>query len=304
MASTGLSWVGLNPTEEPKKRAPLLDWALSAEELKQRVKQREKRARRAEREAAARRGEPLPPPVCHRPRVADNAAAHDTLVKRKRKAEKEALLALTHMSVPDFARAEQVVAADFAGPAGRVAAEKAAALVATAARAATEKSVAAAELSAIAQAERAEAERAEAERAEVERVAAACVEAAMGEVLEETLAELTTAEAKRLREAWRLARQIASDRGFVDEARSRSNPRMELACFICLHAETDAYMPCCSHRVHRACIAKWHGFGRCKSQHKVMAPTQGGGWMSVDMARVHECPMCGGEMQSARVPII
>ena len=130
-------------------------------------------------------------------------------MKRKRKAEKEALLALTDMSVPDFARAEQVVAADFAGPAGRVAAEKAAGLVATAARAATEKSVAAAELSAIAQAERAEAERAEAERAEVERVAAAYVEAAMGEVLEETLAELTTAEAKRLREAWRLARQIA-----------------------------------------------------------------------------------------------
>ena len=94
MASMGLSWVGLNPTEEPKKRALLPDWALSAEELKQRVKQREKRARRAEREAAARRGKPLPPPICHRPRVADNAAAPDTLVKRRRKAEKEALLAL------------------------------------------------------------------------------------------------------------------------------------------------------------------------------------------------------------------
>ena len=126
----------------------------------------------------------------------------------------------------------------------------------------------------------------------------------MGKVLEETVAELMTAEAKRLREARRLARQIASDRGFVDEVHSRSNPRMELECFICMLAETDAYMPCCLHRVHRACIQRWHSMGQDKTKHQISAPKQGGGWKPVAMARVHECPHCGSEMQSARVLII
>ena len=82
------------------KRVVHPDSALSPEELKVREKQREKRARRAQREAAAGRGEPLPPPICHRSCVADKDAAHGTLLKRKRKAEKEALLALMDGHIP------------------------------------------------------------------------------------------------------------------------------------------------------------------------------------------------------------
>jgi hypothetical protein len=114
---------------------------------------------------------------------------------------------------------------------------------------------------------------------------------------------LETAEAQRLRLEKRLAREVASDRGYIDEARTRLSARNENPCFICMDSHTDAYMPCCQHRVHSACIKRWHAMGQDRDgRHAVKAPRRDGGWKPVAMARVHECPHCGAEMLSARVP--
>lgn len=178
----------------------------------------------------------------------------------------------------------------------------------------------------------------QAEQAAADQAAAqAAAEAAVGAAVEQTLADLAAAEIhmaveqaaaqlaaekvvaemmaavmaaclkaakERERKAAkkrRVAANLASDGGYVDEARSRSKARMEHACFICLESHTDAYMPCCGQHVHRACIARWHGMDRNKTKHQAMAPKQGGGWKPVDMARLHQCPHCGAEMLSARV---
>jgi hypothetical protein len=191
-----------------------------------------------------------------------------------------------------------------AAEADLMAAERAAAKSAAAEQAAAE---AAAEATAEAAIEAAATEAAAAEiEAAIIQVAAcvAAVEAAMGEVLGVMVSELTEVEADRQRVAQAWARKIAPDRGYVDEARSRSNARERHACFICLDSDlpTDSYMPCCQHHVHRACIARWHGLGRDISKHQVKGPNQYGGWKPVDLARVHDCPHCGQHIPSARVP--
>ena len=99
---------------------------------------------------------------------------------------------------------------------------------------------------------------------------------------------LESIEAERVRLEKRLARELTADRGFVDKARSRSNARTDLTCFICMDVDShaDAYMPCCLYRVHRACIATWHALGQNKTKHVIMAPKQDNGWTPVAM---HEC---------------
>ena len=140
-------------------------------------------------------------------------------------------------------------------------------------------------------------------KAAIEQAAASVAERAkaIGEAVEGMLASLEKAEAERLRLERRLARELMADRGFVDEARSRSKARTDPTCFICMdvNSHADAYMPCCLHRVHRACIQRWHSIGQDKTKHQISTPKQGGGWKPVAMARVHECPHCGSEMQSA-----
>ena len=289
------------------KRVVHPDSALSPEELKVREKQREKRARRAQREAAAGRGEPLPPPICHRSCVADKDAAHGTLLKRKRKAEKEALLALMDGHIPYFAGAELLAAGScsLAGPGPpRVAKEKAADLVGSAARAATEKAAAAMELAALGVTAAPAA--IEGEEAAIDPTAREAAERAeaIGAAVEELVVQLERMEAERVRLETRLARELNADRGFVDASRSRSKARIDLTCFICMDIDShaDAYMPCCLHRVHRACIAKWHALGQNQTKHAIMAPRQDNGWKPVAMARVHGCPHCRSERLSARVP--
>ena len=80
-------------------------------------------------------------------------------------------------------------------------------------------------------------------------------------------------EAERVRLEKRLARELIADRGFVDEARSRSNARTDLTCFICMDVDShaDAYMSCCLHRVHRACIACTVHASRAPCMHRIMA---------------------------------
>ena len=190
-----------------------------------------------------------------------------------------------------------------AGPA-RVAREKAADLVGSAARAATEKAAAAMELGALgATAAQAAIEGEEAAIDPTAREAAERAEA-IGAAVEELVVELERMEAERVRLEKRLARELKADRGFVDASRSRSDARIDLTCFICMDIDShaDAYMPCCLHRVHRACIAKWHALGQNPTKHAIMAPRQDNGWKPVAMAQVHGCPHCRSERLSARVP--
>ena len=228
----------------------------------------------------------------------------DTLQRRKRKATNEAVLSLIDVGLPDFG----VVGVDavttvecIEASTDCTAAEQAAAAERDAAGEAAVSS--AIEEAAVGQAA---AELADAEIEAAIEQAAAYVAAehaeAISEAMEGMLASLEKVEADRLRLERRLTRQTGSDRGYVDAARSRSSARMEHACFICLDSHTDAYMPCCSHRVHRACIQRWHSMGQDKIKHQIKAPKQGGGWNPVSMTRVHKCPPCSSEMLSARVP--
>ena len=244
MASAGAQWLATT------KRRWLADDdpALPPEQLRARLKQRAKLARRAERHTALALGLPPPdPPLDKGGRPALREVKHSTLQRRERTTSKRLSLALTDSALPDF---------------GVVVVELAAACAAA--------------------------------EAECE---------AIGAAMEGMVAALETAEAQRLRIEKRLAREVASDRGYIDEARTRLSARNENPCFICMDSHTDAYMPCCQHRVHSACIKRWHAMGQDKDgRHAVKAPRRDGGWKPVAMARVHECPHCGAEMLSARVP--
>ena len=217
-----------------------------------------------------------------------------------------AVEAAVAISLPDYA----VTAASMAAEAERMAAESAAAESAAAEQAAT-AAAAEAEAEAVIEAAATEAAAAEIEAA-IEQVAAcAAAEAeAIGAAVEGIVASVEQAEAERLRKAQAEARKIAPDRGFIDEARSRSTARVvddgiEATCFICMDSHPNAYMPCCRHLVHRACVQRWHAMGQDKTgKHELRAPTEGSGWKPVAMARLHECPHCGSPLLSARVPRI
>jgi hypothetical protein len=198
---------------------------------------------------------------------------------------------LLEKAAADKAAAEQAAVEQAA--AGQAAAEEAAAVIAeAAAEAAIEQAAAKLVAAEIEAAIEVEAQKA-AERAVAEQVAT-----------ERAAAKTAAAEKRLVREG------MAPDRGFVDEA-SRPAARilddgMEDICCICLLECPNAYMPCCRHHVHSACIKIWHGMGQDKTgKHAVKTPKQGGGptkWKPEAMERLHECPLCGAALPSARVP--
>jgi hypothetical protein len=305
MASAGAQWLATT------KRTWLADDdpALPPEQLRSRLKQRRKLARRAERATALALG--LPPPDPHTDkggRPALQEVKQSTLQRRGRRAANRVVLASIDFALPDFqVSGLQVAAAVDAVGETVAAAEHSAADFAANERAASDwaASEAAAAEQAIQQAAAGVAA-AEIEAAIDQAAASAAMQAecvAIGEAVEGMVAALETAEAPRLRLEKRLAREVASDRGYIDEARTRLSARNENPCFICMDSHTDAYMPCCQHRVHSACIKRWHAMGQDKDgRHAVKAPRRDGGWKPVAMARVHECPHCGAEMLSACVP--
>ena len=275
--------------------------------VKQQKRERErlKKQRAAQRAAEAAENGVCPAPLKHGPKpLPDEAVSAGHRQKRARKAVKAAVAVVTGAGLPDLAAAAGAIESVAA-----MAAENAAATQAAAAQqAAAEQAVAEAAVEAI-KAAATEAAAAELEAA-INQVAAcvAAVEVAMGEVCEEMVSELTAAEAERQRVAQAWARKIAPDRGYVDEARSRSNAREQHTCFICLdtldsNLPTDSYMPCCRNHVHKACIQTWHAMGQDKTgKHVLKAPRIGGGWKPVAMERLHNCPFCNYHLSSARVP--
>ena len=153
--------------------------------------------------------------------------------------------------------------------------------------------------------------------AEIEAATEAAIEAVAAEreqqevaaVVEEMVVAVE-AERKRQQKAKKQAALLRSDGGYVDEA-SRPAARIiddgdEDTCCICFLECPNAYMPCCRHHVHSACIKKWHGMGQDKTgKHGVKTPKVGGGptkWKPEAMERLHECPQCGAALKSARVP--
>ena len=136
----------------------------------------------------------------------------------------------------------------------------------------------------------------------IHQVAVECV--VIGVAVEDMVVELEKADAQRQQLKMRLAREMAPDRGFIDEARAWPSARNENACFICIDPDvpTDSYMPCCRHHVHCACIKRWHAMGRNMNKHQVKAPNQNYGWIPVNLARLRQCPYCSADMLSARVP--
>ena len=276
------------------------DPALPPETLKARLKQRAKLARR---KARAVTGEA--PLIGGRPTQGDSPKPA-TLQRRKRTAAALALIHSTDAGLPDFATSfEAATTLECTGVTTYdwMAAEPAAAAEQdfehAAAEAAAEPTIeAAAAVAAAAETE-----------AAMEQVAACVVgeRAELRAVVEAMVATVATAEAERRRKAQAWARQIAPDRGYVDEARSRSNARDQHTCFVCLDTDipTDSYMPCCRNHVHKACIQTWHAMGQDKTgKHELKAPRIGGGWKPVVMERLHKCPVCNSHLLSARVPRI
>ena len=220
------------------------DPALPPETLKARLKQRAKLARR---KARAVTGEA--PLIGGRPTQGDSPKPA-TLQRRKRTAAALALIHSTDAGLPDFATSfEAATTLECTGVTTYdwMAAEPAAAAEQdfehAAAEAAAEPTIeAAAAVAAAAETE-----------AAMEQVAACVVgeRAELRAVVEAMVATVATAEAERRRKAQAWARQIAPDRGYVDEARSRSNARDQHTCFVCLDTDipTD-----CTHTCHAAGI--------------------------------------------------
>ena len=291
--------------EVTKRGAPLKP--AHSDPLKQAKREKERLARQGSRERAAQRavvaketGVALLTPRRGPTPLPDEQVSRGHRQKRARLAVKAAAAAVTAAGLPDFAVAaiESMVETSVI--------EHAAATQAAAEQAAAEQAAVEAAIKVAIEAAATEAAAAEIEVA-IEQAAASMVAEraeAIGEAVEGMLASLEKAEAERLRLERRLARELMADRGFVDEARSRSDARIDLTCFICMDVDShaDAYMPCCLHRVHRACIQRWHSMGQDKTKHQISAPKQGGGWKPVAMARVHGCPHCRSERLSARVP--
>ena len=301
-ASPAFSWINLaNP-----KRVYLADDdpALPPKQLAARLKERAKIARRKERQVT---GEA--PLVGGRPLQGDSPKP-DTLQRRKRKAAKEAAAGLIDLGLPDFdvvGGVEAAATAAMEAAAEKTRADNAAAMQAASEQAAAEAATEAATEAAIeAAVEQAAAEAAAAEIEEAIGEAAACMAAeraaAIDEVVDGMVAAEEKADAERLRLERRLTREMEPDRGYVDAARSGSNPHLERECFFCLESDTNAYMPCCQRRVHKACIQTWHAMGQDKTgKHELRAPRMDGGWKPVVMERLHTCPWCNAEMLSARV---
>ena len=293
--------------EVTKRGAPLKP--AHSDPLKQAKREKERLARQGSRERAAQRavvaketGVALLTPRRGPTPLPDEQVSRGHQQKRARLAVKAAAAAVTAARLPDFA----VAATAIESMVETSVVENAAATQAAAEQAAAEQAAVEAAIKVAIEAAATEAAAAEIEVA-IEQAAASMVAEraeAIGEAVEGMLASLEKAEAERLRLERRLARELMADRGFVDEARSRSDARIDLTCFICMDVDShaDAYMPCCLHRVHRACIQRWHSMGQDKTKHQISAPKQGGGWKPVAMARVHGCPHCRSERLSARVP--
>lgn len=118
------------------------------------------------------------------------------------------------------------------------------------------------------------------------------------------------AESKRLRLEQRLQRELAPDRGYRDEAARLASlvPDLQGECF-CMNEDNgppDCVTPCCRAMIHSMCATKWHAgqntYVRCTMRGPEWGEEQGADqtyWKRIET--VHQCPMCRGPWESARM---